>query len=358
MRTVRRQYWKYVSFLSALTILSACGGNEPETIANPQEPVTVMPSGVNGEVTGEPSDEDENIQPTEQPIEIPEDESTAQPAEAPGQEGNRVIRDLSSEEWDQMEQDETLIMIHSQSGGKYYIDPADETVYYREVYAHERADGSENSYFHPSYSSASDDTMFAPGGTDENGKQIYDVYFGKVLVIRGLTIAEGADEHLLDVCYDVETGEVLILTYHKDPEKKQEGFMIYHASENDTCVQPLRFYPILTGEDYQELVYHDWIWSAILTPKAIYYDILPVQRIDLETGEVMEWGLTKEEYMDVTGIDNPICYRDTKAAGSGYIMTIVSNPDPAYDDMPENTVDTYLIYTEDGELAYTIPYVY
>lgn len=69
--------------------------------------------------------------------------------------------------------------------------------------------------------------------------------------------------------------------------------MIYHASVRDDCMQPFRFYPVLTGEAYQELVVPDWIWSALLTLEAIYYDILPVLRIDRETGNVTEWGLRK-----------------------------------------------------------------
>ncbi len=251
-----------------------------------------------------------------------------------------------------------MVVFDCGDGGYYYVDLIEETIFCREIYAHERAEGSESSYFHPAYSSASDDTMFAPSGTDESGKQLYDVYYGKELLISGLTIIEGANEYPLDVCYDTEAQEILVLTYHKDSEKKQEGFMIYHASEKDTCVQPLSFYPILTGEDYQEFVNYDWIWSAILTPEAIYYDILPVRRIDLDTGDNIEWGLTEEAYTEVTGIDNPMRFQDTKVIGDEYVMTIVVNPDPAFDDMPENTVDTYMIYNEDGELVYMIPNVH
>lgn len=372
MGTVRKKYGKSVLFLLMLTVLSACGGEEPETAAN--QPVAVTSTsdsdGVNEGAAGKPADGAEDVRVTEQPTEgpadeppaqlteEPEEEQPAQPAEMPGQEGNRVIRNLTSEEWEQIEQDEALLMFHSGGGGKYYVNIAEETIYCREIYAHESAEGAEHPYFRPVYSSASDETMFALNGTDEGGEQLYDVYYGKELLISGLTMMNGAGEYPLDVCYDVETQEVLLLTYRKDSERKEEGFMIYHASQNDTCVQPLRFYPVLTGEDYQEFIYYDWIGSAILTTEAIYYDILPVQRIDLETGTVAEWGLTKEEYAEATGIDNPMRYQDIKAAGDGYIMTIVSNPDPAFDDMPENTVDTYVIYTEDGELVSAIPNVY
>lgn len=373
MRAEKKQYWKYVLFLLLVTMLAACGEENSETAVNPSDPVTAVSDSEDGETPKENGDTQPAGQPNGEPSTdlaggdedgsgqtsgTSENEQQTEPTEIPEQEGNRVIRDLSSEEWEQMEQDDTLIVFHSGDGGYYYVDPIEETIYCREIYAHERAEGSEASYFHPAYSSASDETMFAPGGTDESGKRLYDVYHGKELLISGLTITAGANEYPLDVCYDADAQEVLVLTYHKDSEKQQEGFMIYHASENDTCVQPLSFYPILTGEDYQEFVDHDWIRSAILTPEAIYYDILPVRRIDLETGDNIEWGLTQEEYTEVTGMDNPMRFQDTKVIGDEYFMTIVVNPDPAFDDMPENTVDTYLIYNEDGELVYMIPNVH
>lgn len=373
MRAVKKRYRKYVPFLLLVTMLSACSNKKSEITANPPDTVVVEADSEGEETPKENGDtpltEPSNGESSTDLVKGDEDgsgqmsgtsenEQQAQPTEIPQQEGNRVIRDLSSEEWEQMEQDDTLIMFHSGDGGYYYVDPIEETIYCREIYAHERAEGSESSYFRPAYSSACDETLFAPSGTDESGKRLYDVYYGKELLISGLTIIEGANEYLLDVCYDADAQKVLVLTYHKDSDKKQEGFMIYCASESDTCVQPLGFYPILTGEDYQEFVYHDWIWSAILTPKAIYYDILPVRRIDLETGDNTEWGLTQEEYTEETGIDNPMRFQDTKVIGDEYIMTIVVNPDPAFDDMPENTVDTYLIYNEDGELLYMIPNVH
>lgn len=99
----------------------------------------------------------------------------------------------------------------------------------------------------------------------------------------------------------------------------------------------------------------DWIWSALLTPEAIYYDILPVLRIDRETGNVTEWGLTEEAYTQMDETNNPIRHLGRTVAGDGYMMTIVPNPDPAFEDMPEAKVDTYLIYTVDGELVCMIP---
>lgn len=388
MRTVKKQYRKCASVLLALIMLTACGGKEPETAADAPGSITAVPDGGNEEVSdnsqaesgdaqsaastegaevtqsAEPTEEAEVTQPagpTEEaevtqpagPTEGAEAAHSVEPAEGTEEECGLVIRELPAEEWERLAQDETFLEFHSEDGGAYYIDPVAKTVYHRGIYAHERAEGSsEYPYFHPRYSSKSDETMLAPGGTDENGDPLYDVYYGKELLIGGLTgLKEKAGgEYPLDVCYDAEAGEILFLMYHGDPDKKEEGFMIYHTSEADPSVQPLRFYPILTGDNYRGDVNYDWIWTPMLTPEAIYYDILPVQRIDLETGEVTEWGLTEEAYTEVTGIDNPIRHNDTKAAGDGYILTVVKNGDTI-----EITLDTYLIYTETGELVYSIP---
>ncbi|MCM1103447.1 MAG: hypothetical protein NC409_05015 [Clostridium sp.] len=379
MKTMGRICWKHVSVLLAVFVLSACGSEKPETSADLPENGTLISDDGNEEA-GNLSEESGEAQPSEPesgeqsaepagdgedgaepPAEDAEDAQPEQPVEGSEPEGRQVVRSLSEEEWEQIGQDEALIMFHSGDGGYYYVDPAEETIYYREIYAHERVEGSEQAYFRPAYSAKSDETLFAPGGTDESGRQLYDVYYGKELLINGLAIDASAftgSEYPLDVCYDAQTQEVLLLTYHKDAEKKEEGFMIYSASLHDTVMQPIRFYPVLTGEDYQEFVYADWVWSAMLTPEAVYYDILPMRRIDMETGEVTEWGLTKEAYTETTGIEDPMRFQDTKTAGDGYIMTIVVNPDPTFEDVTENTINTYLIYTEDGNLAYVIPNVY
>ncbi len=376
MRTVKKQYRKCASVLLALIMLTACGGKEPETAADVPGSITAVPDGGNEEVSdnsqaesgdaqsAEPTAEAEVTKPvglaeeaevtqSVGPTEGAEAAQSVEPAEGTEEECGLVIRELPAEEWERLAQDETFLEFHSEDGGAYYIDPVAKTVYHRGIYAHERAEGSsEYPYFHPRYSSKSDETMLAPGGTDENGDPLYDVYYGKELLIGGLTgLKEKAgSEYPLDVCYDAEAGEILFLMYHRDPDKREEGFMIYHTSEADPSVQPLRFYPILTGDDYRGDNNYDWLSSPMLTPEAIYYDILPVQRIDLETGEVTEWGLTEEAYTEVTGIDNPSRFRDTKAAGDGYILTVVQNGDTI-----EIMLDTYLIYTETGELVYSIP---
>lgn len=72
----------------------------------------------------------------------------------------------------------------------------------------------------------------------------------------------------------------------------------------------------------------------------------------------MEWGLTEAAYVETTGIENPTGWGDTKAAGGGYIMTIVKNLDPAFGDFTENTINIYLNYTKDGELVCMIPNVH
>ena len=387
---MKRLCRRYGAFLIVMALLTACGGKEPETSANLLTTPSAASNGERNEteerdvgedggaeVSGQPGEEhaqpsgaaDADVPgqmpetPGGQTTGLPEEQESEPLAASAGQEGNQVIKDLSSEEWEQIVQNGEILKFHDGDGGYVYVDPEAKLVYHQEIFAHERAEGSEVPYFHPHYSSRSDETMFA-GSTDESGEQRYDVYVGEELLISGLSIDaeemhKGDDgyiaDYVLDVCYDAEEREVLLLTYHKNPKKKEEGFMIYYASEHDDCIQPLRFYPVLTGELYQELVTPDWIWSALLTPEAIYYDILPVKRIDAETGDVTEWGLTEAAYVETTGIENPTRRGDTKAAGGGYIMTVIKNPDPAFGDFTENTIDTYLIYTEDGELVYMIP---
>ncbi len=381
---MKRLYWKYGVFLLAVLFLTACGKKEPESTANMQTPAAVAPDDSSSETkengntagegaeTGKPEQSDEeSVEPTAeaggeipgQSTETPEGGESEPPVEGAGQGGNRVINDLSSGEWEQIEQNEAVLKFRDGDGGYLYVDPEAGLVYHQEIYAHEREEGSEVPYFHPQYSSKSDDTMFAESA-DEGGGQRYDVYVGKELMIRNLSIDaeemhnaenEYGDDVTLDVCYDADAQEVLLMTWHEDSEKKEKGFMIYHASVRDDCMQPFRFYPVLTGEAYQELVVPDWIWSALLTPEAIYYDILPVLRIDRETGNVTEWGLTEEAYTQMDETNHPIRHLGRTVAGDGYIMTIVPNPDPAFEDMPENTVDTYLVYTEVGELVCMIP---
>lgn len=366
---MKRFYRKYSFFVIAALLLTACGKKEPESTANMQTPAAVIPDGGSSEAeenestAGDEGETGDQKQPDEEYAEPTAGTDEDMPAAVVEQEGNFIIDDLSSEEWEQIAQNGAILKFHDGVGGYVYVDPETEVVYHQEIHTHERAGESEVSWFRPHYSSRSDATMFADS-IGENGEQRYDVYVGEELLISGLRIDaeemhKGDDGYIadyeLDVCYDAETREVLFLTYHKDPEKQEEGFMIYHAFENDDCLQPLRFYPVLTGELYQDLVIPDWIWSALLTPEAIYYDTLPVKRIDVETGEVTEWGLTEAEYMETTGIENPSRWGDSKVAGGGYILTTVKYPDPAFGDVTEVTLNTFLIYTKDGELVCVIP---
>lgn len=364
---MKKSYWKCGVFLLAALLLTACGKKEPESTANMQTPAAVNPDG-SGSKTGEnentAGDDGETGDQKQTDEEYAEptagtDEDT--PTASEEQEGN-FIDDLSSDEWEQIAQNGAILKFYDGFGGYAYVDPETKLVYHQEIRMHERAEGSEVSYFRPQYSSRSDATMFADS-IGESGEQRYDVYVGEELLISGLLVdveemqgdISGFVDYKLDVCYNAETEEVLFLTYHKDSEKQEGGFMIYHASRYDDCLQPLRFYPILTGELYQDYVVPEWIWSALLTPEAIYYDTLPVKRIDVETGEVTEWGITEAEYVEMTGIENPSRWRDIKAAGGGYIMTAVNYPDPAFGDVTEVTLNTFLIYTKDGELVCMIP---
>lgn len=124
------------------------------------------------------------------------------------------------------------------------------------------------------------------------------MYRNKLLLIDGLKRAQDAGDRALDACLDADAQKVLLLAYRKDPEKREEGFMVYQAATTDSCMRPFRFYPVLTGDAYQEQVYPDWIWSANLKPQAIYFDTGTVWRIDLKTGKI-------KVFVQVLTADNP-----------------------------------------------------
>lgn len=371
MKSVKRKNRKYAAFLLILSLLTACGNKEPETTVNPQEPETVTLDDGNGDVTPEPSGEDTEIQPAEQPDEElsgqPAKEGNgdlnAQPTEEPGSdgeetpeaEGHRIVivrgSSATAEVWEQLEQDDD-IMIFCDGYFSYYVEPAQEIIYVRENYAHERAEGSEYAYFIPQYSSKSDETMFATGGTDENGNQLYDVYYGKELLLSGLSLT--VDGRPLDMCYDADRGEIMLITCYKDLEKKEDDCLLYRISKEDGQIRLAHSYTMVSGDQWQENLYREWEWSMFLRPEAIYYNILPMYRIDVETGNVTDWGISNEEYTEASGFAEPSNWDNRIAGGSGYIMTLVSNPPPEGMEPEEMTTYTCLIYREDGEPVYTI----